>query len=115
MAKVFERGDIIGVCLNPVSGKELQGEFRPALVLSEVIFNRLGLIIIAPITQGGDFSRFAGFAVNLTSSGTETQGVVLVNMVRSIDPVARSGRLLEKAPKYIVDEVLSKLITIFEG
>lgn len=115
MAKVFERGDIIGVCLNPTSGKELQGNFRPALVLSELIFNRLGLIIIAPITQGGDFSRFAGFAVNLTGCGTETQGVVLVNTVRSIDAIARGGKLLEKAPKFIVDEVLSKLITIFEG
>lgn len=115
MAKVLSRGDIIRVCLNPTSGKELQGEFRPALVLSEDIFNRLGLIVIAPITQGDDFSRFAGFAVNLTGSGTETQGVVLVNIVRSIDPVARGAKFLEKAPKYIVDEVLSKLITIFEG
>ena len=115
MAKAFERGDIIGVCLNPTSVKELQGEFRPALVLSEIIFNRLGLIVIAPITQGGDLSRFAGFAVNLTGSGTETQGVVLVNMVRSIDPITRGGKLLEKAPKYIVDEVLSKIITIFES
>ena len=115
MAKGFARGDIIRVCLNPTSGKELQGDFRPALVLSELDFNRLGLLIIAPITQGGDFSRFAGFAVNLTGCGTETQGVILVNMVRSIDPLTRGAKHIEKVPKYIIDDVLSRLMTLFES
>lgn len=114
MVKAFERGDIIRVCLNPTSGKELQGDFRPALVLSEAAFNRLGLLAIAPITQGGDFSRFAGFAVNLTGTGTETQGVVLVNMVRSIDPIARGAKFVEKVPKFIIDDVLLRLLAIFE-
>ena len=115
MAKAFNRGDIIRVCLNPTSGKELQGEFRPALVLSEHLFNQLGLIVIAPISQGGNQARFAGFAVSLTGAGTETQGVVLVNMLRSIDPIARQAKLIEKAPKPIVDDVLARLITIFES
>ena len=58
---VFERGDIIRVCLNPTTGRELQGDFRPALVLSLKKFNTLGMTLVAPITQGGDFSRFAVF------------------------------------------------------
>ncbi|EFA27733.1 transcriptional regulator, PemK family, partial [Haemophilus influenzae HK1212] len=35
----FKRGDIITVCLNPVVGNELQGEKRPALVLSDNKFH----------------------------------------------------------------------------
>ena len=40
---IFKRGDIITVCLNPVVGNELQGERRPALVLSSSEFHKLGL------------------------------------------------------------------------
>ena len=60
----YERGDIVRVTLNPIVGREIQGEFRPALVLSPAAMNALGTAIIAPITQGGDFSRYAGFAVS---------------------------------------------------
>lgn len=49
----FERGDIVRVSLNPTPGKEQQGDFRPALVLSPAAFNALGVALVAPITQGG--------------------------------------------------------------
>ena len=71
MAK-FERGDVVRVCLNPTTGRETQVDFRPALVSSTAEMNQLGTAIIAPITQGGDFSRYAGFAVSLTGTGLET-------------------------------------------
>ncbi|WP_265474373.1 type II toxin-antitoxin system PemK/MazF family toxin [Mergibacter septicus] len=48
----FKRGDIITVCLNPVIERELQGEQRPVLVLSESKFHECGFMMIAPITQG---------------------------------------------------------------
>ncbi|PPK42095.1 mRNA interferase ChpB [Trinickia symbiotica] len=76
----FERGHIVRVSLNPTMGKEQQGDFRPALVLSPAACNALGVALVAPITQGGEFARYAGFAVPLSGLSTETQGVALVNM-----------------------------------
>jgi mRNA interferase ChpB len=109
---VFDRGDIVKACLNPVVGHEMQGEFRPCLVLSPKAYNKLGLTIVVPITQGGDYSRVKGFAVTLMGSGTETQGVVLVNGIRSLDLAARTAKKVETAPSEIVDEVLARLAAV---
>ncbi|MFT5880153.1 MAG: mRNA interferase ChpB [Moritella sp.] len=109
---VFERGDIVRACLNPIAGNELQGEMRPCLVLSPGKFNRLGLTLIAPITQGGGFARFQGFSVSLMGAGTETQGVILVSGVRSVDLKARSANKIESVPCGIVDEALAILSAI---
>lgn len=110
----FDRGDIIRLCLNPTAGRELQGDFRPALVLSPQKFNALGMTLVAPITQGGDFSRYAGFAVTLSGTGTQTQGAVLVNMVRMMDVAARSAEKIETAPAVVVEEALMRLEAILE-
>ena len=114
VSRVFDKGDIIRLCLNPTEGGELQGDARPCLVLSPASFNRLGLTLIAPITQGGDHARYAGFAVNLMGSGTETRGVVLANQIRSIDVGARGAKFKEKAPLIIVNEVIAKIEAILE-
>lgn len=110
----FERGDVVRVCLKPTAGRETQGDFRPALVLSTAEMNNLGTAIIAPITQGGDFSRYAGFAVSLTNTGMDTQGVVLVNMIRSVDLAACGAKKLERAPQVVIDDALARLQAIFE-
>lgn len=110
----FERGDIVRVCLNPTVGREQQGDFRPALVLSPAAFNALGVAMVAPISQGGDFARFAGFAVPLSGSGTETQGVALVNMLRAMDLEARGAKKIETAPQFVIDDALARLQAIFE-
>ena len=70
---VFDRGDIVMVRLDPVEGHEMRGANRPALVLSTREFNRLGDVLVIPITQGGDFSRFAGFAVSLSGTCFHTE------------------------------------------
>ena len=89
---VFERGDIVSVPLDPAMGHEQRGT-RPALVLTTKEFNRLGDVLVAPITQGGDFARYAGFAVTLTGTGCKTQGVALVNKFAcSISLLARRAR-----------------------
>lgn len=111
---VFDKGDIVRVCLNPTEGKETQGDFRPCLVISPKAFNKLGLTLIAPITQGGNFARTEGFAVPLIGSGTETQGVVLVNGIKSLDLVARKAVKIEKVPQMIIDEVAAILMAIIE-
>ena len=111
---VFDKGDIVRVCLNPTQGKETQGDFRPCLVISPKSFNKLGLTLVAPISQGGNFARTAGFAVTLTGSGTETQGAVLVNGIKSLDLEARKAVKIEKAPQVIIDEVAAILLAIVE-
>ncbi|MFG6179631.1 type II toxin-antitoxin system ChpB family toxin [Halomonas sp. THAF12] len=110
----FKRGDIVRVCLNPTEGHEQQGDFRPALVLTPAAFNQFGTAVIAPITQGSSFARHAGFAVTLTGNGTQTQGVVLVNQIRTVDLDARGARQVESAPSHIVDDALARVQTLFE-
>ncbi|MFK3662445.1 type II toxin-antitoxin system ChpB family toxin [Scandinavium sp. NPDC088450] len=110
----FERGDIVLVSFNPVSGREQQGESRPALVLSTRAFNRTGTALVAPVTQGGNFARDAGFSVSLSGSGSQIQGVVLVNQVRMIDLESRGARKVETASTEIVEEALARLMAILE-
>ena len=110
---VFERGDIVSVPLDPVAGHEQRGT-RPALVLTTKEFNRLGDVLVAPITQGGDFARYAGFAVTLTGSGCKTQGAALVNKIRMLDLAARKARKVERVPQEVVDDALARLAALLQ-
>jgi mRNA interferase ChpB len=110
----MERGDIYLVSLVPTAGHEQQGR-RPVLVISPGSFNRLtGVLVVLPIMTGGTFARTAGFAVSLTGAGTRTTGVVRCDQPRALDLRARGGKRLEAVPDRITDEVLSKVIPLFE-
>ena len=108
----FGRGDIVMVNLEPTEGREQRGASRPALVLSTSAFNALGVALVAPITQGGDFARHAGFAAPLSGSGTTTQGVALANQIRMLDLEARGARRIETAPEFVVEDALARLRAI---
>jgi len=108
---VFDRGDIVTVPLDPTIGHEQRGT-RPALVLTTKAFNQLGDVLVAPITQGGDFARHAGFAVSLTGTGCKTQGVALVNKIRMLDLAARKARKVERVPQEVIDEALGRLMAL---
>jgi len=82
------------------------------MVLSTSVFNALGVVLVAPITQGGDFARHAGFATPFSGSGTKTQGVVLVNQIRMLDLEARGAKRVETAPDFVVDDALARLRAI---
>ncbi len=110
---VFDRGDIVSVPLDPAIGHEQRGT-RPALVLTTKEFNRLGDVLVAPITQGGDFARFAGFAVTLAGTGCKTQGVALVNKIRMLDLAARKARKVERVPQEVLDDALGRLVALLE-
>jgi mRNA interferase ChpB len=111
---VFDRGDIVRVSLEPIIGREMRGQSRPALVLTTKNFNRLGDVLVALITQGGDYARYAGFAVSLTGTGCKTQGVALVNKIRMLDLNTRQAKKVERAPQAVIDEAIGRLITLFE-
>jgi mRNA interferase ChpB len=108
-----ERGDVYHVDLNPTQGREQAGA-RYVLIVSPKAFNLLGTPLVCPITQGGNFARHAGFVVTLSGAGTQTHGVVLCNQVRVLDLQTRNGRLIERLPTFIADEVLAKLSTLIE-
>src|SRR5450631_4032165 len=109
----MERGDIYLVSLDPTAGHEQQGK-RPVLIISPGKFNRLtGVPVVLPITTGGSFARTAGFAVSLMGVGTQTTGVVRCDQPRAIDLRARGAKKLETVPSHVVDEILSKIGTLF--
>jgi mRNA interferase ChpB len=110
---VFDRGDIVTVPLDPTIGHEQRGT-RPALVLTTKEFNRLGDVLVAPITQGGDFARYAGFAVTLTGTGCKTQGVALVNKIRMLDLAARKARKVERVPQEVIDDAIGRLVALLD-
>jgi mRNA-degrading endonuclease toxin of MazEF toxin-antitoxin module len=110
----MKRGEIWIVGLDPAAGHEQKGH-RPVLVVSPEAFNRVTRVpVVLPITSGGNFARTAGFAVSLTGAGTKTTGVVRCDQPRALDLGARNGRKLESVPDAVMDEVLAKLIPIFE-
>ena len=78
-----QRGEIYHVDLNPVEGREQNGQ-RFVLVVSATDFNRVCVPIVCPITTGGDFVRSAGFAVSLSGAGTRTVGVVRCDQPRRL-------------------------------
>ncbi|MHA4866433.1 type II toxin-antitoxin system ChpB family toxin [Duganella sp. PWIR1] len=109
----FDRGDIVMVNLDPTQGHEQKG-MRPALVMSTAAYNALGVVLVAPITQGGDFARHAGFATTLSGAGTKTQGVALVNQIRMLDLVGRKAKRVESVPEYVIEDALARLRAITE-
>lgn len=109
-----QRGDILELGLDPTHGREIRGS-RPVLVLSADAFNKAsGLLLVAPITQGGTASRENGFSVTLMGAGTTTQGVVLCDQTRTVDARTRTFRRIEKAPRSLVDEALDAVRAILE-
>ena len=112
--KYFDRGDIVRVSFEPSIGHEMKGETRLALVLTTKEFNQLGDVLVAPITQGGDFSRFAGFATSLTGTGCKTQGVALINKIRMLDLNARQSKKIEVAPNEVLQDAMARLNALLE-
>jgi mRNA interferase ChpB len=107
------RGDILHLDLDPTVGKEQQGQ-RYVLVLTVAEFNRFGLVLVAPVTHGGQFARENGFTVPLLGTGSKTQGVVLCNQVRMLDFKQRDGKFVEAAPPMVVEDVLARVRALLE-
>ena len=113
MRRVPERGDIWHIDLEPVRGTEQRG-VRPVLVLTRQPFNRRGLMMVCPVTQGGSYARDAGFAVPLSGTGSETQGVVLAHQARMLSWADRSPRFIELLPDHVVDDVAARIGALLE-
>lgn len=108
----MNRGDIYLVSLDTTFGHEQRGR-RPVLVVSPTDFNEsTKLPVILPITSGGEFARRIRYAVPIT--GIKTTGVVRCDQPRVLDLHARGGQKVESLPQEILDEVLARVVTLFE-
>ena len=108
----MRRGDIYLVSLDPSAGHEQSGS-RPVLVVSPSSFNAATrLPVVLPITNGGDFAKRLGFAVPI--SGISVSGIVRCDQPRVIDLAARHARKIGVMPTPIMEEVMARLVTIFE-
>ena len=108
-----QQGDIVLIALDPTAGTEIRGT-RPVLILSNAEFNRNRRALVAPITQGGNIERVAGWAVTLMGSGSATQGAAVVSQCRVLDLAARGARKIEAASGEVVAEALAKLQAMVE-
>ena len=70
------------------------------------------LPLVLPITSGGEFARRLSFAVPI--AGIQTTGVVRCEQPRVLALQARGGRKVDTLPQKILDEVLAKVLTLFE-
>jgi len=67
--------------------------------------------VVCPITNGGDFARRIGFAVEIT--GIRTTGVIRCDQPRVLDLSARRGQKVDSLPEPLMDEVLARLTPLF--
>jgi mRNA interferase ChpB len=111
--RVPDRGDIWHLDLDPAKGSEQRGA-RFVFVVSPKAFNTGGLALVCPVTQGGALARYAGFAVTLMGTGTDTQGVVACNHARTIDFRARNAGFKERAPDVVTADVIGRLQTLLD-
>ena len=100
-----QKGDLIILTFDPQTGHEQKGR-RPAIVTSNFLFNKYtGLAIVCPITST---FRNIPFHVKIPEHFS-LSGYIMVEQIKSIDYVSRKAKFVEKADKYIINEVLSIL------
>lgn len=104
----LEAGDIIWIDFGKPVGHE-QGGRRPALVLTSQNYNvRSSVLLVCPITRK---RRNWPFEVNLPATG-RLSGVVLVDQIRVVDPVARPVGYGGRMPNEVLGEVRAKLAAL---
>jgi mRNA interferase MazF len=102
---VPERGQVVGLSLNPPAGSE-PGGARPALVVSPLQYNRrVGLALVCPLTP---LVKGYPFEVALPG-GLPVSGAILADQVRSVDWRARLAEYICTLSDDTLREALYKL------
>lgn len=105
----IQRGEVIRIHLNPISGREQSGNARPCLVISGTKYNavRGGIVIATPITR--TIKPEVKIMIPVPD-GFKVQGSVIVEQVRTLDLKTRWWKTTgEVLPKLFVDEVVETL------
>jgi len=104
-AYIPQKGDFVSLTFDPQSGHEQKGR-RPALVVSNTLFNRhTGLAIVCPLTTT---ERGFPFHIRVVDDPHVT-GFVMVEQVKSVDFRTRNAKHIGKATGQMLEEVLSVL------
>ena len=113
--RIPQRGDIYWVDPNPVAGREMKDRHRYVAITPTEI-NRLGVVMMVPITSGGAFARETGLTV--TISGHDTIGVAVCNQVRSFDLEARerakTARYVETLDTVTAGEIVARVLSVID-
>jgi len=95
----IERGEVIRVNLNPISGREQSRNARPCLVISHTRYNktRSGIVIVTHITR--TVKPEVKIMIPIPE-GFQVQGSIIAEQVRSLDLNTRwwktTGEVLPK-------------------
>ena len=105
-----KQGDIIKLDLNSTKGHE-QGGYRPAIVISNNIFNKYTkMILVCPIS-----SNTKDFPTHYILENTKKiKGSVFIEHVRSIDFESREVKLIEHTSTNDLLSVLMLFNSFFE-
>ena len=99
---MVKQGSIIKLNFNPQAGHEQAG-YRPAVVLSNNIFNeKTNLTIVCPITNtNNDFPLHVPL-----DKRTKTTGVILCEHIKALDLNRRKYQIVETIPNDILENVI---------
>jgi mRNA interferase MazF len=98
------KGDFIAVTFYPQSGHEQKGR-RPALVVSNTLFNRdTGMAFVCPVTNTD-----RRFPFHVATGDRDVTGFIMVEQIKSIDYRARRAKLIGNASPSLLEEVLAIL------
>jgi mRNA interferase ChpB len=114
MAYIPNRGDIIHLEFDPARGREMKGDHY-ALVITKADFNKSGLAVICPVSQGeATMARSQGVLVTLLGAGTATQGAIQCHQVKSFDWRERKARFQETVPDFVIDDVVDRMLSFID-
>ena len=103
------QGDIIKINLNPKQGHEQQG-YRPYICLSnKIISDTANIAVFAPISNTA-----RTYPLYIRLHNTKTTGAVLLDQIVTIDYNARNFEYVEHVPTDILNELLTKVILVFQ-
>ena len=106
---VPDRGHIIWIDFIPQSGHEQAGR-RPAVVLSPLSYNRIGLSLCCPVTN-----RSKGYPFEvILPRGLPIGGVVLADQVKNVDWQARNAEFIGKVTSSLVHAIVDRILTLSE-
>jgi len=101
------RNDIVWLDFEPVKGKEI-GKYRPALILSCIDYNKnTGLIICCPIS-----TSLRGHQTEVLVNNLEQKSAVAASLIQTLSWKDRKAKLITKAEKGVLDQVLLRLIPL---
>ena len=110
VSNVPMQGDIIKINLDPKQGHEQKG-YRPYICLSHhLVSDYASIAVFAPISNTP-----RQYPLYVPLKETESTGVVLLDQLVTIDYNARQWSYVETVGNDFLDEVLKKVVVVFQS